>query len=57
MPLLSAGSSEGSIIIEDEQAFSVLDHADVFLFRGRPALAIKLLHNYLTEHPKQSVII
>lgn len=57
LPLLPAGSSEEPIVIEDEQAFSVLDHADVFLFHGRPALAIQLLQNYLTEHPKQSVTI
>lgn len=57
LPLPPTGSSEEPIVIEDEQAFSVLDHADVFLFHGRPALAIQLLQNYLTEHPKQSVTI
>jgi hypothetical protein len=40
LPLLPAGGSEEPIVIENEQAFSALDHADVFLFHGRPALAI-----------------
>ncbi len=45
------------LVVEDEQAFSVLDHADVFLFHGRANLAIKLLQEFLIEHPKQSVTI
>jgi hypothetical protein len=45
------------IVIEDDQTFSVLDHADVFLFHGRANLAIQLLQNYLIEHPKRSVTI
>lgn len=54
---LPIGSKEETIVIEDEQAFSVLDHADVFLFHGRAVLAIQLLQNYLVERPKQSVTI
>lgn len=53
----SAVNEEQPIVIEDEQIFSVLDHADVFLFHGRANLAIQLLQNYLVEHPKQSVTI
>ncbi len=48
---------EDAILIEDEQQFSVLDHADVFLSHGRATLAIQLLQNHLLEHPKQSVTI
>ncbi len=48
---------EQPIIIEDDQTFSVLDHADVFLFHGRANLAIQLLQNYVIEHPKQSITI
>ncbi len=53
----SAITEEQPIVIEDDQVFSVLDHADVFLFHGRANLAIQLLQNYLIEHPKQSVTI
>lgn len=61
-PIASAFKSiddeeEQPIVIEDDQTFSVLDHADVFLFHGRANLAIQLLQNYLIEHPKQSVTI
>ncbi len=52
-----ADVEEQPIVIEDDQKFSVLDHADVFLFHGRANLAIQLLQNYLIEHPKQSVTI
>lgn len=48
---------EQDILIEDEQEFSVLDHADVFLSHGRSGLAIQLLQNHLLEFPKQSVTI
>lgn len=50
-------AEEQPIVIDDDQAFSVLDHADVFLFHGRANLAIQLLQNYLIEHPKQSITI
>jgi len=61
-PIASAFKSiddeeEQPIVIEDDQTFSVLDHADVFLFHGRANLAIQLLQNYLIDHPKQSVTI
>lgn len=46
-----------SIVFEDEQQFSVLDHADVFLSHGRSTLAIQLLQNHLLEFPKQSITI
>jgi hypothetical protein len=62
LPAAPAGAfkpinEEQPIVVEDEQSFSVLDHADVFLFHGRASLAIQLLQNYLIEHPKQSVTI
>ncbi|PCI59402.1 MAG: hypothetical protein COB34_03630 [Methylophilaceae bacterium] len=50
-------TEEQAIVLEDEQQFSVLDHADVFLSHGRSTLAIQLLQNHLLEHPKQSVTI
>ncbi len=53
----STKNQEDAILIEDEQQFSVLDHADVFLSHGRAPLAIQLLQNHLLEHPKQSVTI
>ncbi|MFV1921960.1 MAG: hypothetical protein ACMZ63_10500 [Methylotenera sp.] len=53
----STKASEENILIEDDQAFSVLDHADVFLSHGRSSLAIQLLQNHLLEFPKQSVTI
>jgi hypothetical protein len=53
----STKASEDDILIEDDQAFSVLDHADVFLSHGRSSLAIQLLQNHLLEFPKQSVTI
>lgn len=53
----STKTEEEHIVLEDEQQFSVLDHADVFLSHGRAALAIQLLQNHLLEHPKQSVTI
>ncbi len=53
----STKSSNEDILIEDDQAFSVLDHADVFLSHGRSSLAIQLLQNHLLEFPKQSVTI
>lgn len=61
-PIASVFKSMGDeeqqpIVVEDDQTFSVLDHADVFLFHGRANLAIQLLQNYLIEHPKQSVTI
>lgn len=53
----STKEPEADILIEDDQAFSVLDHADVFLSHGRSSLAIQLLQNHLLEFPKQSVTI
>lgn len=53
----STKTEEAHIVLEDEQHFSVLDHADVFLSHGRATLAIQLLQNHLLEHPKQSVTI
>lgn len=53
----STKTDEQSIMLEDDQQFSVLDHADVFLSHGRSTLAIQLLQNHLLEHPKQSVTI
>lgn len=53
----STRNEEDAILLEDEQQFSVLDHADVFLSHGRASLAIQLLQNHLLEHPKQSVTI
>lgn len=53
----STKTPEEDILIEDDQAFSVLDHADVFLSHGRSSLAIQLLQNHLLEFPKQSVTI
>jgi len=53
----STKRDEETILVEDEQQFSVLDHADVFLSHGRAPLAIQLLQNHLLEHPKQSVTI
>lgn len=53
----STKTKEQPIILEDEEQFSVLDHADVFLSHGRATLAIQLLQNHLLEHPKQSVTI
>jgi predicted DNA-binding protein YlxM (UPF0122 family) len=50
-------TEEESIVFEDEQQISVLDHADVFLSHGRSALAIQLLQSHLSAHPKQSVTI
>lgn len=50
-------AEEQAMVLEDEQQFSVLDHADVFLSHGRSTLAIQLLQNHLLEHPKQSVTI
>jgi hypothetical protein len=54
---VSTKEPENDILIEDDQAFSVLDHADVFLSHGRSSLAIQLLQNHLLEFPKQSVTI
>lgn len=53
----SDAANEQNILVEDEQEFSVLDHADVFLSHGRASLAIQLLQNHLLEFPKQSVTI
>jgi hypothetical protein len=53
----STKTEEDPIVVEDDQQFSVLDHADVFLSHGRTALAIQLLQNHLIDHPKQSVTI
>jgi hypothetical protein len=53
----STKNEEQQIVIEDEDHFSVLDHADVFLSHGRATLAIQLLQNHLLDHPKQSVTI
>ena len=52
-------SSEKMItVIEEYDADqNILDHADVFLSHGRTSLAIQLLQNHLTDHPKQSVTI
>lgn len=53
----STKTEEDAIFMEDDQEFSVLDHADVFLSHGRATLAIQLLQNHLLEYPKQSVTI
>lgn len=53
----STKNEEQHIVIEDDEQFSVLDHADVFLSHGRSTLAIQLLQNHLLDHPKQSVTI
>jgi hypothetical protein len=53
----STKNEEQQMVIEDEDHFSVLDHADVFLSHGRATLAIQLLQNHLLDHPKQSVTI
>jgi hypothetical protein len=53
----STKNENQQIILEDEEQFSVLDHADVFLSHGRSTLAIQLLQNHLLDHPKQSVTI
>lgn len=53
----STKTEEDPIVVEDEQQFSVLDHADVFLSHGRAPLAIQLLQNHLLDHPKQSVTV
>jgi hypothetical protein len=53
----STKAEEEQIVLEDEEQFSVLDHADVFLSHGRSTLAIQLLQNHLLDHPKQSVTI
>ncbi len=53
----STKTNDDPIVLEDEQQFSVLDHADVFLSHGRATLAIQLLQDHLFEHPKQSVTI
>ena len=53
----SDAANEQNILVEDEQEFSVLDHADVFLSHGRAGLAIQLLQNHLLEFPKQSITI
>lgn len=53
----STKNEEQQIVIDDDEHFSVLDHADVFLSHGRSTLAIQLLQNHLLDHPKQSVTI
>lgn len=54
----STQTADEPMVIEDNnQNFSVLDHADVFLSHGRPSLAIQLLQNHLLDHPKQSITI
>lgn len=53
----STKNEEQQIVIDDDEQFSVLDHADVFLSHGRSTLAIQLLQNHLLDHPKQSVTI
>lgn len=39
---------------ENDEVENVLDHADVFIEHGRPALAIQLLQNHLDDAPAES---
>ncbi|MBC7697232.1 MAG: hypothetical protein H7Z70_02570 [Bacteroidia bacterium] len=39
---------------EKDDSESVIDHADVFIEHGRPALAIQLLQNHLSDLPAES---
>ena len=42
---------------EKDDSESVIDHADVFIEHGRPALAIQLLQNHLSDLPAESPAI
>jgi hypothetical protein len=46
-------------ILDDnsEESESILENAEVFIAHDRPALAIQLLHNYLTDFPTESPVI
>jgi hypothetical protein len=41
-------------ISDNDVSESVLDHTEVFIAHGRPAMAIQLLQNHLTEAPVES---
>ncbi len=43
--------------VEKEDHSSIMDDADVFIEHGRPALAIQLLQNYLSDSPSESPAI
>lgn len=52
-PIGFAGTT-GLMQTENDGVEDVLDHAEVFIEHGRPALAIQLLQNYLDDAPAES---
>ncbi|MDI1298282.1 hypothetical protein [Methylotenera sp.] len=51
---LNATDAQAMGIAEKEEHSSIIEDADVFIEHGRPALAIQLLQNYLTNSPADS---
>lgn len=54
---LIAADSQAMGIAEKEEHGSIIEDADVFIEHGRPALAIQLLQNYLSDSPADSPAI
>jgi hypothetical protein len=58
-PLFGEASAQSTVVHQpdNDEADSVLEHADVFIAHGRPILAIQLLQNHLADAPTQSPTI
>lgn len=58
-PLFAEAAAQSTIVnaVENDEAESVLEHAEVFIAHGRPILAIQLLQNHLVDAPTQSPTI
>ncbi len=54
---LNAADAQAMGIAEKEEYGSIIEDADVFIEHGRPALAIQLLQNYLSNSPADSPAI
>lgn len=58
LPMVDNGAGQtGFAQAENDEVESVLDHADVFIEHGRPALAIQLLQTHLEDAPAESPAI
>jgi len=54
---LNAADAQAMGIAEKEEHGSIIEDADVFIEHGRPALAIQLLQNHLSDSPADSPAI
>jgi hypothetical protein len=57
MQHLNSADAQAMGIAEKEEHVSIIEDADVFIEHGRPALAIQLLQNHLSDSPADSPAI